>query len=79
MHRLYQSYILSLLLLLALAGAGLARPDAAAAQERTRCFPETGQCVCAVQNYVGKFGSSRIASEKNHPPFMRLIFTHISE
>jgi hypothetical protein len=57
MHRLHQSYILSLLLLLALAGAGLARSDAAAAQERTRCFPETGQCVSgAILDYWERNG-----------------------
>jgi hypothetical protein len=34
-----------LLLLLALAGVALARPEPAAAQQRERCFPETGYCV----------------------------------
>ncbi len=43
-RRLWHTGLL-LLALLSLAGAGLARPQPAAAQERSRCFPETGHCV----------------------------------
>lgn len=48
---------LLLLILLALLGVGLALPGGAAAQERQRCFPETGQCVTgAILDYWERNG-----------------------